>query len=126
MQLKGIQERVKTIESVLVDFSPERRSTATPTESHDLANLKCQLYDLAHDAMQIFKRAFSRGDHRTALSAIPEVCRIAELIAKLDGKVDEKPTTNILNVNNVNIDPDTAKRIAEIYAKRHSLTEEAK
>jgi hypothetical protein len=124
MRLKGIQKRVKTIESALIDLRPERSSTAAGLESHEVSNLIGQLYDVVQEAMQILKRAVNRGDHRTALAAMPEICRIVELIAKLDGKLDEKPTSNILNVN---IGPDTAKRIVEIYAKRHnSLIEEAK
>jgi hypothetical protein len=108
---------VKTIESVLVDFGPERRSTATGSESHELSHLICQLHGLAQEAIRIVERAVGRGDNRTAIAAIPEICRIVELIAKLDGKLEEKSTTNIMHVN---IDPKTAQKIAEIYVKRHN------
>jgi hypothetical protein len=43
-------------------------------------------------------------------------CYIIELAAKLRGDLDERSPTNILNVN---LDSETARRIAETYLERH-------
>lgn len=124
MRLRNIQQRVEGIEHALLDSAIEERSRSMGRESHDLPDLKSQLHDSAQEAFRILKRAMARGDYRTALAAIPEICRPVELLAKLQGELGEKPTTNILNLN---IDPATAERVFLIYAKRHkSLVEEAK
>jgi hypothetical protein len=47
------------------------------------------------------------------------LARIVELIAKLGGELDERAQTNILNVN---LDPDTARKIAETYLVRRPGT----
>lgn len=124
MRLRNIQQRVEGMEEALSDSRIEQRSRSVGRESPELPNPKSRLHDSAQDAFRILKRAMARGDYRTALAAIREICRTVELLAKLQGELDEKPTTNILNLN---IDPDTAERVVEIYAKRHkSLVEEAK
>ncbi len=69
------------------------------------------------DASRIEKRALARGDDANALAAIREVCRIAELIARLRGAVRGDESNGHPEVD---IDPETAKRITEIYDKRHT------
>ena len=124
MRLRKIQQRVEGMEDALSDSKIEEQSRSVRRESPEFPNPKSRLHDSAQDAFRILKRAMARGDYHTALAAIREICRTVELLAKLQGELDEKPTTNILNLN---IDPDTAKRVVEIYAKRHkSLVEEAK
>jgi hypothetical protein len=117
MQLSKVQKRMGQLENALMDLGP--RSTHAK-DNHDLPALISELSVLAQDATQIENRAITRGDDETALDATREVCRIVELIARLDGQLNERSTTNIINVN---IDHDTARRIAEIYAKRHKTTE---
>jgi hypothetical protein len=48
------------------------------------------------------------------------LARIVELIAKLGGELDERAQTNILNLN---LDPDTARKIAETYLVRRTKLE---
>lgn len=117
MQLSKVQKRLEQLENTLMDLGA--RSTHAKV-NHDLPALMRELSVLAQDAAQIENRAITRGDDETALDAMREVCRIVELIARLDGQLNERSTTNILNVN---IDHDTARRIAEAYAKRHTTTE---
>ncbi len=117
MQLTSVQRRVGQLENVLADLNPPSRKRKG---DHDLSALMRRLLALEQDAALIEKRAIARGDDAIALSAIREVCRIAELIARLQGQLESEDSTNILNVN---IDPDTAKRIAEIYVTRHATIE---
>jgi hypothetical protein len=117
MQLSKVQKRMGQLENALMDLGP--RSTHAK-DHHDLPALILELSALVQDAEQIEKRTITRGDDGTALDAMREVCRIVELIARLGGQLSERSTTNIINVN---IDHDTAQRIAEIYAKRHKTTE---
>ena len=72
----------------------------------------------------ITEQAKTARDLRTALASIRVRCCIVELAAKLRGDLDERSPTNILNVN---LDSETAKRIAETYLDRHrSLGENSK
>ena len=118
MQLRTIQKRVGQLENALTHLG--QRST-DGQDHHDLPALIRELSTLTQHATQIEQRAFARGDDGTALAAMREACRIVELIARLGGELDEKSITNIVNVN---INPETAQRIAEIYAKRNKTIEQ--
>jgi hypothetical protein len=74
-----------------------------------------QLQKLAPETWRIKQQAVAAEDYRTALACIREHCRILELMAKLGGELDATSQTNILNVN---LDPATGKRIAEMYLAR--------
>ena len=96
MQLTNVQKRVGRLENALADLnSPSRERKG----DHDLSALIRRLLALEQDAARIEKRAIARGDDAIALSAIHEICRIAELIARLRGQLEEGHSTNILNVN---------------------------
>jgi hypothetical protein len=117
MQLTNLRKRVAQLEGAVADLTfPSREQKG----DHDLHALIARLLTLEQNAIRIEKRAISRGDDATALCAIRELCRIAELIARLRGQLEEGHSTNIVNVN---IDANTAQRIAEIYATRHAKTE---
>jgi hypothetical protein len=75
-----------------------------------------QLQRLKSDAQRLKEKAEQAGDHRTALAALRELCRIIEVEAELTGELDKRPQTNVLNVH---LDGDTARRIAETYLDRH-------
>jgi hypothetical protein len=75
-----------------------------------------QLRELVSQARYLGLRAERAGDNRTALAAVRDVTRILELEARLTGELNEKAETKILNVN---FDPDTAKRMTEIFLARH-------
>jgi hypothetical protein len=115
LPLSKVQNRIVQLENALAD---SRLRSRDGKGHYDLPTMIHQLLAVATDAVQIEKRAVARGDDGTALAAIREVCRIAELIARIRGKLDESSQTNILNVT---IDPETAKRIAEIYVKRNTI-----
>ena len=117
MQLTSVQERVSRLERALSDSSPSPGECIDPG---DLPALMQQLLALAQDAVRIEKRSVARGDDGVALAAMREACRIVELIARVRGHADNT-STNILNVN---IDPNTARRIAEIYIKRNRTIEQ--
>jgi hypothetical protein len=116
MRLRNVQRRVVQLESALAHMKP----SSTDGEHHDLPTLVRELSTLTQDAVQIEKRAVLRGDDDTALSAMREICRIVELSARLSGEIEDKSTTNVLNVN---MDSETATRILKIYEKRHTNTE---
>jgi len=116
MRLTNVQKRVGRLENALADLSSSRERKG----HHELPTLIHQLLNMAMEASRIEKRALARGDDVNALTAIREVCRIAELIARLRGEFDE---TRAMDIHEVEIDPETAKRITEIYDKRHTTKE---
>jgi hypothetical protein len=59
-------------------------------------NLLAEVEDLKRQAQVIKDRAEKAGDLRTALQGIRELVRIVELLAKLRGELDERPTVNVL------------------------------
>jgi hypothetical protein len=79
-----------------------------------------QLRDLNVQAQRLKEKAERGGDFRTALVAVREVSRIAELMAKLRGELAEGGETKILNVN---LDSETAKRIVNTFLARHQESE---
>jgi hypothetical protein len=81
-----------------------------------------QLRELTSEAERLKERAEQKGDYRTALAAVRELCRIIELVARLSGELNERPETKILNVT---FDPQTAKRIAETFLARQVGSETA-
>ena len=117
MRLRNVQRRVVQLESALAHVKP---SSTDGKDHHDLPALVRELSALTQDAVQIEKRAVLRGDDGTVLAALREICRIVELSARLGGELEDKITTNILNVN---MDTETAKRILKIYEKRHTNRE---
>ncbi len=83
-------------------------------------DLVSQLGQLTEDARRIQEKAERSQNFSAALGAIRELVRIVELLAKLRGELNERAQTNIVNVRVV--DPDTARRIAEVYLLRHRTT----
>ncbi len=68
-------------------------------EAQDVAaadNLLAQVRDLQARALTILGKAEGTGDLRTALGAIREARSNLELLAKLVGELDERPTVNVL------------------------------
>jgi len=62
----------------------------------DADNLLEQVADLQRQAQAIKDKAEKKGDLKTALQGIRELCRIIELLAKLRGELDTRPVVNIL------------------------------
>ena len=59
-------------------------------------NLLSQVRDLQSRTLAILEAAEASKQHRTALSAIREARSNLELLAKLLGELDDRPTVNIL------------------------------
>jgi len=59
-------------------------------------NLLAQVQDLQARTLAILEAAEGTNQHRTALSAIREARSNLELLAKLLGELDERPTVNIM------------------------------
>jgi hypothetical protein len=76
-----------------------------------------QLRSLTTEAQRLQEKAEIAGDLRTALAAVRELCRIVELIAKLQGHISDRPEVNV----NVLMDSETAKRVSQIFLARHQL-----
>jgi hypothetical protein len=93
--------------------SVERTNCGTPSWVQELE-------EMTQEAKRITEQTKTTGDVRTALASIRVRCCIAELTAKLRGDLDERSPTNILNVN---LDSETARRIAETYLERHRSPE---
>ena len=79
-----------------------------------------QLRRLTVEAQRLKEKAETAGDFRTALAAVRELCRIVELVAKLRGEIDGRAEINVMNLQ---IDSETARRISETFLARHQLRE---
>lgn len=79
-----------------------------------------RLRSLTSEAQRLKEKAEIAGDIRTALAAVRELCRIVELIAKVQGQINDRPEINVVNFQ---FDPETARRIGEIFLARHQLQE---
>lgn len=54
-----------------------------------------RLEQLTDEARRIKTKAEASGDLRTALAAVRELVRVVELLAKLEGDLDDRPIVNI-------------------------------
>jgi hypothetical protein len=122
MRVSTVHKRLTALENTLIRLKLRKswrcRSGAQITYSAD--TLPKQLQELAQEAARIQEHAEAAGDNRTALACIGELRRIVELGAKLRGELDDRNQTNIVSVQ---INSDTAKRIAETYLARHNALE---
>jgi hypothetical protein len=69
------------------------KEAETVTQADDLL---IKVADIEKEAKRIAKKAEDTGDLRTAMSGIRELARLVELLAKLRGELNERPTVNIL------------------------------
>jgi hypothetical protein len=75
-----------------------------------------QLIELTDEARRLKQKAEAKKDYRTALAAVRELCRIVELVARINGELKESQ----INVVNVRLDEPSATRVAEIWLARHN------
>jgi hypothetical protein len=73
-----------------------------------------ELQNLCGEARRLQKLAEKKKDVRTALTAIRELVRLVELKARVLGEIRDREIT----VNVVQLDPETAEHMAEIYLMR--------
>jgi hypothetical protein len=74
------------------------------------------LRDRMTDARRIMAKAEATGGFPAAVSALRELIRLLELYARLTGQFRDTQQVNVLNVH---VDPETGRRIAEVYLQRH-------
>jgi hypothetical protein len=114
--LLSLQKRVRTLEAVTRQAGNKasiRGSVQLVSASR--TSLLERLDELTRDAERIQAQSEAVGDQRMALFCIRTQCQIIELIARLRGELDDRSQTNVVNVQ---LDPDTAKRMAETYLAR--------
>jgi hypothetical protein len=75
-----------------------------------------QLIELTNEARSLKQKAEAKKDYRTALAAVRELCRIVELVARINGELKDSQ----INVINMKLDEQTATRVAEIWLARHN------
>ncbi len=71
-----------------------RSNRADPASNPD--GLLDRMTDLESEARRLMAKAEKKGDLRTALSAVRELVRIVELLAKIQGELIDHPTVNVL------------------------------
>jgi hypothetical protein len=124
--LRDIAGRVPVAKSALHRHKLHLSATLVKArDSEEIAHadgLLEQLRELTVEARHIKEKAEARKDYRTALAAVRELCRIVELVAKLRGEIDGRAEINVMNLQ---LDTETARRIGETFLSRHQLREAA-
>lgn len=83
--------------------------------------LAADLQALARDAERLKRAAETSGDLRTALQGLRELTRLLALRAALAGRLRTGETTaNVVNIG-VQLDPETATKIAKTYLERRKI-----
>jgi hypothetical protein len=75
-----------------------------------------QLIELTNEARRLKQKAEAKRDYRTALTAVRELVRIVEMIARINGELKDSQ----INVINMKLDEQSATRVAEIWLARHN------
>ena len=119
MRRPPLEKRVRALEiqstAVTARPQPTRRSGLKSCSTPDL------LEELRADVWKIKERAEAAGDERLALHCVRLLFESVEFEAKLRGELDDRPQTNVLNVN---FDPAIAVRMAQTYLARHGASEQ--
>ncbi len=119
MKRPPLEKRVRALEiqstAVTAKPQPSRRSGLKSCSTSDL------LEELRADVWKIKERAEASGDERLALHCVRLLFESVEFEAKLRGELDDRPQTNVLNVN---FDPAIAVRMAQTYLARHGASEQ--
>ena len=119
MKRPPLEKRVRALEiqstAVTARPQPTRRSGLKSCSTSDL------LEELRADVWKIKERAEAAGDERLALHCVRLLFESVEFEAKLRGELDDRPQTNVLNVN---FDPAIAVRMAQTYLARHGASEQ--
>src|SRR6184192_1603358 len=120
MKRPPLEKRVRALEiqstAVTARPQPSRRSGLKSCSTSDL------LEELRADVWKIKERAEASGDERLALHCVRLLFESVEFEAKLRGELDDRPQTNVMNINN--FDPAIAVRMAQTYLARHGASEQ--
>ena len=99
------------------------KQAAEVSQSDDLLQ---KVANLENDARRIQRKAEAAGDLRTAVSAIRELTRVIELLAKLRGEIQSQPQFNITFVIPVLLDAlSDFPEARQVVAKRLQAIEAA-
>jgi hypothetical protein len=124
MSFPTLEKRIRALEAISlrqrVDRPSDCRSVPRVNLNSGATPWLGELEALKQEATLVTEQAKTRGDPRITLASIRVRCSILELAAKLSGDLDERSPTNIVQVN---IDPETARRIAQTYLARHNPPE---
>ena len=119
MKRPPLEKRVRALEiqstAVTAKPQPSRRSGLKSCSTSDL------LEELRAEVWKIKQRAEAAGEERLALHCVRLLFESVEFEAKLRGELDDRPQTNVLNVN---FDPAIAVRMAQTYLARHGASEQ--
>ncbi|MBZ5658218.1 MAG: hypothetical protein LAO56_23400 [Acidobacteriia bacterium] len=120
MNLADVTKRLQTLQQHLTSLKLDKPITREDQVNSGIDVWAEQLQALAQVAHRIRQRAEAIGDDRTALAAVGELRRIVELSAKMTGQLEDKAQINVVHVD---LNPETAERIAETYLARHRTLE---
>jgi len=120
MRRPPLEKRVRALEiqSTAVTAKPQPSRRSGQLKSCSTSDL---LEELRADVWKIKERAEAAGDERLALHCVRLLFESVEFEAKLRGELDDRPQTNVLNVN---FDPAIAVRMAQTYLARHGASEQ--
>src|SRR5436853_2050709 len=120
MKRPPLEKRVRALEiqstAVTAKPQPSRRSGLKSCSTSEL------LEELRADVWKIKERAEAAGDERLALHCVRLLFESVQFEAKLRGELDDRPQTNVMNINN--FDPAIAVRMAQTYLARHGASEQ--
>lgn len=119
MDQSALERRIRALET---KSTPLKRSSSGAGQriADDTVTPLEELEDLAREIRLIREEALAAGDDRLFLACVREFCRVAELSARLRGKIEDKTTTNVLHVH---LDAETAERVARTYLARRKELE---
>jgi hypothetical protein len=119
MDLSALERRIRALEQKSTPLKGAISGASQPI-TDDTISVLGELEEQAREIRLIGEQALVAGDHRLFLACVREFCRVAELSARLRGEIEDKATTNVVQVY---LDPKTAKRMAEIYLARRKKLE---
>ena len=120
MKRPPLEKRVRALEiqSTAVTAKPQRSRRSGQAKNCSTSDL---LEELRAEVWKIKQRAEAAGEERLALHCVRLLFESVEFEAKLRGELDDRPQTNVLNVN---FDPAIAVRMAQTYLARHGAGEQ--
>jgi hypothetical protein len=94
-----------------------KRAAETRQAGSDVPLLE-RLMELNKITKGILAKAFNSGDLSTALQAVARAEKQLEIEGRLLGELSDGSTTNVVNVN---LDPETALRMAQLFVQRRGV-----
>ena len=114
MNLATLEQRIRTLERASSRQELDKARSAREL-GYGASSWDTELVELREAAKAIVEQAKTAGHLPTAIAGIRVRCCIVELSARLRGHLNERTSTNIVNVN---LDAESGRRIAETYLAR--------